>query len=633
MDFAQDLDKILNKTLFHYWKYREFREFQKEIILSILQNKDTCALLPTGGGKSLCYQLPALILDGVCLVISPLLALMKDQVSQLKFKNINAEYISSELDDYEMEIIFNKCIEGQIKLLYISPERTKDSNFLKKMKEVHISFIAIDEAHCISEWGQDFRPSYQNIKLFREEYKNVPILALTATATPKVLNDICEKASLQNPNIFKKSFKRENIKIYIDEVSDKLSKIFYLLRENQSTGIIYGRTRKEVENLTYFLKNKGIENIDFYHAGLSTFEKNKRQEKWMNGSREVLVCTNAFGMGIDKSDVRFVIHLSPPNSLENYYQEIGRLGRDGEESYAMMFWNEQELSNFDELLKNQTATKKEFLKNVSFLYSLFQIADFELPEDTFQLNIEKIKKLSNSSLAKIKSILNFLHNQEIIYYNKGKSESILDLKIEIDEIENLSRSDFYLMELLLRSIPGLATCLKTFNEDNIAKKIGTDRRYLRERLIELRDKGYVEYIDGHLDSMRFLKHRDSLSFENKWWFIFDKIQINKIQKWEQMKFFIRNQNLCSMKMILSYFGEKTKENCHHCGICEAKKENVFSAHFDEILNFLKTRPMTLEELSIKIPYLQREKILEELILLRDLGKIEMMNYKTYMING
>jgi ATP-dependent DNA helicase, RecQ family len=397
----QDFQKLKFDTLKHFWGYDSFRDSQEEIINSIISGKDALALLPTGGGKSLCYQLPALILTGTCLVISPLLALMKDQVYQLKNNGIEAEYLSSELDDFDAEIIFNRCKDGLTKLLYISPERLTNRIFLQNLEEIQISFIAVDEAHCISEWGQDFRPSYQNIKNFRANFQHIPCLALTATATLKVLNEIQSKLNLRNPEIFKQSFRRTNIHIVADQISDKYERVLNLMKYNRNSGIIYVRTRKESEELVQFLHRNKIENVDFFHAGLPVKEKNLKQKHWIENDNQVLVSTNAFGMGIDKDNVRLVVHFSPSQSIENYYQEIGRAGRDGGESYTFLLWNKQELENLDRILNNQIPSKTEYKNIVSYLYSTFQIAENDLPENVFQLHIQKIQNFTKTSLAKI----------------------------------------------------------------------------------------------------------------------------------------------------------------------------------------------------------------------------------------
>ncbi|WP_213276961.1 RecQ family ATP-dependent DNA helicase [Chryseobacterium indologenes] len=629
----QDFQKLKYDTLKYFWGYTDFRDAQEEIINAVINEKDTLVLLPTGAGKSLCYQLPALLKEGTCLVVSPLLALMKDQVNQLKSRGIEAEYLSSELDEYDAETIYDRCKEGLTKLLYVSPERLTNTQFIQNMQEIQLSFIAVDEAHCISEWGQDFRPSYQNIKGFRSNNPEIPCLALTATATPKVLEEIKNKLELKKPFVFQKSFKRENIKIFTDEVADKFQRVFDILKYSNDSGIVYVRTRKEAELLAEFLKKNQLKNVDYFHAGLTTKEKNARQNLWNNSDNHVLISTNAFGMGIDKDNVRFVIHYSPAASLENYYQEIGRAGRDGKDSFAFMLWNKQELLNFDQILKNQTPNKAEFLKIISYLYSIFQVAEFELPEKTFQLNTLGIQNFTKLSKAKINNILNFLHNQEIIYYNENKSLSSLELFIKADEIDQLPQKDAYFMELLFRTISGITTHKVMFSEQQVSNKINVSVPLIKERLKELQQKNYLEYIDGALSSIKFLKPRDERAVNSAYWKLFEHIQRNKIQKWEEMKFYAENNEYCKMKLILAYFGEKNSKNCGQCSVCEKNKQSMFGKNISQqIINLLAKKPSTIEELSIQLSYHSKENILENLIFLLDSGKVRMLNFRTYELN-
>lgn len=628
----QDFQKLKYDTLKYFWGYDDFRDGQEEIINAVITEKDSLVLLPTGAGKSLCYQLPALLKERTCLVISPLLALMKDQVNQLKSRGIEAEYLSSELDEYDAETIYSRCKEGLTKLLYVSPERLTNSQFLQNIQEIQLSFIAVDEAHCISEWGQDFRPSYQNIKNFRTNIPEIPCLALTATATPKVLEEIKTKLELKNPKVFQKSFKRDNIKIFTEEVSDKFQRVFDILKHTNESGIVYVRTRKEAELLTEFLHKNQLKNVDYFHAGLTTREKNAKQTIWSNSETNVLISTNAFGMGIDKDNVRFVIHFSPAPSIENYYQEIGRAGRDGKDSFAFMLWNKQEILNFDQILKNQIPNKAEFLKIVSYLYSIFQVAEFELPEKVFQLNTTGIQNFTKLSRAKINNVLNFLHNQEIIYFNDNKSLSSLQLLMQADEIDQLPQKDAYFIELMLRTISGITTHKVMFSELQVSNKLGISIDLIKERLKELQKKNYLEYVDGALSSIKFLKPRDERAINAAFWKLFEHIQRNKIQKWEEMKFYVEDKDYCKMKLILSYFGEKNSKNCGQCSVCEKNKQSIFGKNISlQIINLLSKRASTIEELSVQLSYHSKENILENLIFLLDSGKVRMVNFRTYAL--
>ena len=630
MQSEAEIKGVLLKTLQNFWGYSSFRTPQEEIILSVIRGKDTLALLPTGGGKSLCYQLPALVLEGVCLVVSPLLALIKDQVAQLKSIGVEAEYLSSELDENEQEEIYARATEGITKLLYVSPERLSNSMFLQKITNIHISFIAVDEAHCISEWGQDFRPSYQRIGEFRKLFGDVPCLALTATATPKVIADIESKLTLKSPQIFQKSYKRDNLRIFHEEISDKYQRILDFMKNNSASGIIYVRTRKEAEELTAFLKQKGIENVDFYHAGLSLKDKNQNQKKWQQSSSHTLVSTNAFGMGIDKENVRFVIHFSPSVSLENYYQEIGRAGRDGHESYALLLWNEQEFSDIDDIFRNQIPNKTEFLSILSFLYSIFQIAEGEASEKIFKLNIQKIRDFTKTSFAKIKNVLNFLHNQELVFWNNYKDLSTLELKISAEDLELLPPKEAYFVEFLLRNISGIATHKVSFSEEMLSRKLGISVQEIQNRIQYLEEKELVEYVDGSADSIKFLKPRNTREFQGKYWNEFQQIQRNKLQKWEEMKYFIRETDYCKMKMILTYFGEKNAQNCHKCYVCQPL--NSTQNLSVQILNALNEKPMTFDEVRAKLNLSGKEEIFETLVSLLNEHKIKMLDYKTYTTN-
>lgn len=623
---------LKTNTLLHFWGFKEFRAEQEAIIDTVIGGKDCVVLLPTGGGKSLCYQFPAILLEGTCIVISPLLSLMKDQVAQLKNRGIEAEFISSELDDIETDIIYNNCKEEITKLLYVSPERLMDPKFLQILQDIKLSFIAVDEAHCISEWGQDFRPSYQNIAKFRTLFPHLSCIALTATATTTVLREIETKLILKNAEIFQKSFRRNNINIHVDEIANKYERILHLINYANASGIIYARTRKETEHLSDFLKKQN-KSVDFFHAGLASHEKNRIQEFWLKSPNQTIIATNAFGMGIDKDNVRFVIHLSPSASIENYYQEIGRAGRDGQPSYAFLLWNKSEINNIDEVINNSIPQKEQFLNVINYIYSTSQIAENELPENVFELKLQNIQNFTKISFAKIKNILNFLHTQEIIYYNNKKTDSTLELKISAEELDLIPQKDAYFVELLLRNISGLSSYKVSFNEDYISQKIQIGKQLIKERIKDLVKKEYIEYTDGELASIRFLKHRNEKLVNFTYWPLFKKIQQNKLQKWEEMKFFMEEKNYCRMKMILSYFGEKNTKNCGICDYCQKNKPIFKSVNLTEkIKSLLRIKNLNFEQIAVNLQDYDREKVLEEVILLLDIEEIAMADYKTYKIN-
>lgn len=629
---AENLRDLKYQTLKEFWGYTEFRAPQEGIIDSILSGKDTVALLPTGGGKSLCYQLPALLSEGVCLVVSPLLALMKDQVEQLNSIGIEADYLSSDLDTVEEDLVYSRAKEGVTKLLYISPERLSNQRFLMETQDIQLSFIAVDEAHCVSEWGQDFRPSYRNIKMFREQYYHLPCIALTATATPRVLTEIVDKLALKAPQIFKKGFRRENIHINVLEISDKYPHIYHYLNMNRTSGLIYTRTRREAEELSQYLQSRGLTNVDYYHAGLPKDERIKKQNWWQRSSLNVLISTNAFGMGIDKENVYFVIHLSPSQSIENYYQEIGRAGRDGAESFAHLLWDKQDLLKVDKILRSQYTSKEEYQKIISYLYSMFGIAEQQKVEKEFQFSLEKLLKLTAIGKTKLKSVLNFLHIQEVIYLREQKNRSSIELLIPYDQIELLPEEDAYFIELLLRNIIGFTAQKVHFDEEILSEKLESPLHLIKKRLSKMKNKGYMEYIDGGQASIKFLTPRDERLLFGKYYKTFSTIQKNKVRKWEEMKFFITDISFCKMRLILQYFGERNAQDCGNCSYCSNRfQNNIKGSPQKDILNALASRPLTLDELCIAISNGNREEVLEHLILLRDSGKIKMQDYKTYML--
>jgi len=611
------------------WGYADFREFQEEIIDSILLKQDTLALLPTGGGKSICYQLPALLLDGVCLVISPLLALMKDQILGLKHKGIEALLLSSEQNFDQQYQIFERLHNENIKLLYVSPERLHSYDFQSQIKQLKISFIAVDEAHCISEWGNDFRPAYQDIKDFRQSMNHVPILALTATATEKVMIEIIEKLNLQKTQVFKDSFKRNNLAIKIKETQDKIAEIELELQKNKCSTLIYTRTRNEAMFLSKTLKDKAFQ-VDFFHAGLSTSEKNKKQTDWMQSNSAILVATNAFGMGIDKENVHLVIHYSPPYSLENYYQEIGRAGRNGQNSKVILYYNAFDFEEMKGQLLHSVPSKNEYEKIVKRVYNEFQLGIGDLPENPFEISIISLSKKINIEKNKIVAVLDFLQNSGIIYWNKTAKKSKIKILLQPTQMEFMDGNDVHNLENISRSYDGIFTHLLSFDEQILANQLQISIELLNDLLVKWQKLNYIEYYNGNKQYIQFLTARDDYYTINRLGKQFNAHQEHKILKYKELEFFIKEKTYCRMKLILGYFNEKSNENCGKCDVCLKKKNNVNTQPLGkQIEQKIYNSPTTLQEILLEFSDYDKEKILIEIQELLSEGKVKNLNYNTY----
>ncbi|MDR2122411.1 MAG: RecQ family ATP-dependent DNA helicase [Flavobacteriaceae bacterium] len=619
-----------DKVLESYWGYENFRDPQKEIILSILEGNDTIALLPTGAGKSICYQVPALLGQGICIVISPLLALIKDQVLQLKRRSISAEYISSEQTPDQQISVFNKLKNNDLKLLYVSPERLLNKAFLEVIKDVEISFLAVDEAHCISEWGNDFRPSYQQIKNFREYIgKHIPCMALTATATEKVLSEIIKKLDLKNVQVFKKSYERENLSLHIIETNDKLGQIERILTRYKGAGIIYCRTRNETRKLSEILKNKGFE-VDFFHAGLSIQEKIQKQKEWTYSNSKVLISTNAFGMGIDKENVRLIIHFSPPYSLENYYQEVGRAGRDGYLSHAFLLWNDSEFSDISSSLTQTISSKSEYEKIIRYLYSLYGVIPNELPENIFDFDLTDFQQKVKLNQSKIISVLEFLHNCSILQWKYEPSDSLLKMNFPIERLDtDFFGKDSAIFEKIARKVTGVFSYLVKFSEKRLSEALLVSHSSLHSFLLKYDQSGDITYIDGNKQKILFLIPRNDQIIMGEYWDKFKHIQENKLFKYKELEFFVQNKKYCRMKLILGYFGEKSHHNCEKCDVCLNKKKK--KAPLNELQLFIREQPRTREEIYAEFHAFSFEEIHEYLQELISEEKIKAINFNTYSV--
>ncbi|WP_196893675.1 RecQ family ATP-dependent DNA helicase [Aureivirga marina] len=580
-----------------FWNYNSFKEGQEEIIQSILQKKDTIALLPTGGGKSICYQIPALLSNGICVVVSPLLALIKDQIQQLENKNIRALSFSPKMTQSDIIRTFDNLKFGKYKFLYISPERLQSALIQEKLKELPISFVAIDEAHCISEWGHDFRPSYLQIKKIREIQPNIPIVALTATATNQVLKDIAKNLEFKDFAFFKKSFYKKNLAYQFFNTEDKISRIEQILQKFQKKPIIiYTNNRIGTEKLSNYLNQRGF-STSFFHAGMSQEEKDKTFENWFKEKISTIIATNAFGMGIDKSNVRVVIHYTLPNSIENYVQEAGRAGRDLEKAFSAVLYNEEDLYQLqtkNEKNKASVTFVKEIYKKLN---QFFRLAIGEIPEETFLFDLQEFCNIYNFSPSKTFNAFNYLERENIIEidrnFNKKSTLQILvpsNYAIRYIERDTLKS---HLLKVLIRNYGGLFDNFIAIDESILSKKLHLSKKVIIQYLEELQQEEILEYRQAlNKAELRFLVPREDDRTINR---ISKTIeQQNKLKKRKIEKFVavIEEDEICRSKQILDYFSEKSEENCGICDVCISKKNKAKKIDFQEfckgILTYLQT---------------------------------------------
>lgn len=563
--------KILQK----YWKHESFRPLQQDIIDSVLSGKDTFALMPTGGGKSICFQIPAMVNQGICLVISPLIALMKDQVSNLQSKGIKAIALTGGIKSNEMIDLLDNCQFGNYKFLYLSPERLQSDWILERIKTLPINLIAIDEAHCVSQWGHDFRPAYLKISSLKEHFPNTPFLALTATATPKAKEDIINELGLQNPQLFQKSFARKNIAYMVFETDDKLYRIEQILKKNQQSSIIYVRNRKSCIDISTQLQYLGFK-ATYYHGGLTLKEKDKNMQLWMQEEAQVIVATNAFGMGIDKANVKTVIHIQLPENLENYYQEAGRSGRNGEKAFAVLLTNPSDIAQTE----NQfiaVLPDKAFLNSIyKKLNTYFQIAYGEGINEQFSFNLNAFCLKYNFPVLKTYNAMQFLDRQGIITLSKEFSEKItLQFIIPSKEViryTSLNPNDEEIILTILRTYPGIYEMQTAFNLPLVAKKSNHTEAQVYAVLQKLNEKGIIDYHSKNNDSTLIFNEirEDERTINRVAKYLENQNTLKKEQHKSVLKY-VNETTICKNKLILNYFGDKTKEDCGICSYCISKK--------------------------------------------------------------
>ncbi|APD05607.1 DNA helicase [Flavobacteriaceae bacterium UJ101] len=544
-----------------YWNYDQFRPFQEEIIQSIINQNDTLGLLATGGGKSICFQVPGMFFEGITLVITPLIALMKDQVEGLQKRNIQARYISSELSYKEIDQILDKCIYDAVKFLYIAPERIQTEIFQVRVQKMPVSQIVIDEAHCISQWGNDFRPSYLKINSLRDFFPKTPFLALTATATPKVVLDIQQQLDFKKNHVIKSSFERKNLTFQVFHTENKLHKLVELLKNKNESAIIYVRSRRNTKEIAEYLNSYAISS-DFYHAGLSSKEKNNKEHAWKTEKTPVIVSTNAFGMGIDKSTVRTVIHYDLPDTIEAYYQEAGRAGRDLKPAHCILLYNDQyDFEKTKNRLIMSYPTQKEYQQIVTLLFNYTQVAIGELPDRTFEIDLKQFEKKLDISLLKIHHTLEFLHRSGILIFKRNEHKSTLKINAHPKSIEN-----YPLLNLLVRSYPGILSQLKRINEYELAQTLNIRYKKVFQALHTYQLQNIVEYHPALSNLIIFLEQRDDAHIKNRLWKKFEAFIHNKAQMQAKMLQYPKSTQ-CRMQFILAYFGEITPTVCSRCDNC------------------------------------------------------------------
>lgn len=568
---ASQLSTLNSRILKQYWGYDRFRGIQEDIIDSISKNKDTLGLMPTGGGKSITFQVPALAKEGMCLVITPLIALMKDQVQNLKKRGIKALAIYSGMSRQDIIITLENCIFGNYKFLYISPERLDTELFRTKLQKMHISMITVDESHCISQWGYDFRPAYLKIAEIRELLPDVPVLALTATATPEVVKDIQARLHFRHKNVFRMSFERNNLAYIVRKTENKTAELLHILRSMPGSAIIYARNRRRTKEITELLNNEHI-TADFYHAGLDDATKDIRQHRWQSGESRVMVATNAFGMGIDKPDVRIVIHMDLPDSIEAYFQEAGRAGRDGQKAYAVILYAKSDKTTLHKRILD-TFPEKEYIRDVyEHLQYYYQMAMGDGLDCVREFNIEDFCRKFKYFPVPVDSALRILTQAGYLEYTAEQdSTSRILFTIRRDELyrlremgEDMDR----LIQAVLRSYTGVFTDYTYINEASLAICTGLTRRQIYEMLVHLAKLRIVSYIP-HKKTPYIIYTRERVEAQRI--HISPEVYEHRKARYETrinaMLDYVTNDTVCRSRMLLDYFGERNEHNCGQCDTC------------------------------------------------------------------
>ncbi len=624
------------EILKEYWGHSAFRPLQEEIIGAILAQKNTVALLPTGGGKSICFQVPAMLLKGICIVISPLTALMEDQVARLQEKGIKAMRIPAKSSQDEMIALFDNLKFGNFKFLYISPERLQSRFIQQKIKELTVSFVAIDEAHCISEWGHDFRSSYRKINILRELLPNVNFIALTATANQKVIEDIFSNLELTDGVLFKQSFKREKLAYQIFTIEDKLNRLLQIFKKTKTPAIVYINSRKKAEEISNFLNANNLSS-SFYHAGLSTEIKKSTFENWITEKTPIIVATNAFGMGIDKANVGVVIHLNIPSSIENYVQEAGRAGRNGEKSFSVVLQNDTDIRLFKEQLERNLPTIKEIKEIYKKMFQHFQIGNGELLETPFEFNFLEFCEKYGFSASKVTTCLKLLSNQGIVTVQTDfNKKSLVHFTTTSKKVINFTKNNDKLHQFIavvLRSYGGIFEQETKIDEYYLAKKTGITNQQVREYLKKLADAEVLIYKQAESNTeVLFLHPREDEKTINRNAKEIQQYLDQKRKKAADLIDFIKNNTLCRSKQILTYFDEKETTACGICDVCLSNKKAPPSLR-NTILKLLsKTTAISSLEICHLIDTNEKHILIHLQTLLSE-GKIALNHQNKFYLNN
>ena len=618
------------KILHDVWGYPNFRGIQEDIIQSIANGKDTLGLMPTGGGKSLTFQVPALAKDGVCIVITPLIALMRDQVENLRNKGIIADTVYSGMSRQEILKKYDNCILGNTKLLYISPERISSDVFKQKLAHMNVSFITIDEAHCISQWGYDFRPSYLQIADIRKIKPNVAILALTATATEKVIDDIQVQLQFARNNVFRMSFERKNLAYIVRKTEGKITELIHILYSIQGSAIVYTRSRKDTKYICEQLEANHI-SATYYHAGLERSTKDERQKAWHNNEKRVMVATNAFGMGIDKPDVRAVIHTDCPDSIEAYFQEAGRAGRDGKKAYAVLLYNNHDEHKLKNHIKIEFPEKEKIKQIYEHLAYFFQLAAGTGSGHTFKFNLDKFCRTFNHFPAIVNSALKILTRAGYIEYEMDPdSQARLRFTIERDQLYLLKEAapnEEIVIQALLRIYAGLFVDYNYIDEGYIAEMTGLTKHQVYLILKSLSQRHILHFIPQQsVPLVKYIRNRvlpEEIVIPES---IYEKRKMQMIKHIKAIVNYANNDVVCRSRQLLYYFGEENTKDCKQCDVCLShnsgkQKTEAIKKAIDKILELLayKKRLHVTELNKLPIPrdimksalsYLTKEELIE-----------------------